>query len=308
MEERDIFRIEVTDADKGKRVDKFLVEKLRDRFSRAFLQRLIRDRNVLIDGEPRKNNDAVKPGEYVEVVVAAPAESDIMAEKIPLKIVYEDKDLLIVNKSAGMVVHPATGNYSGTLVNALLAHCKKKLSGIGGVRKPGIVHRLDKGTSGLLVVAKNDRAHRLLAGQFKAKTAKRVYVAVVKGVVQFDNGVIEAPLARDRKDRKKMAVDFDEQRSKSAITRYHVLERFKDATLVEVTLGTGRTHQVRVHMAHIGYPVMGDVTYGTRDGLKRPMLHAMTIGFIHPSTEKFVKFTSTPPRDMKELIEKKKRV
>jgi 23S rRNA pseudouridine1911/1915/1917 synthase len=307
VEERDIFRIEVTEEDMGKRLDKFLVGKLRDRFSRAFLQRLIRDRSVLVDGQPRRNNDHVKPGEYVEVVLTAPTESDIMAEKIPLKIVYEDDDLLIVNKPAGMVVHPAPGNYSGTLVNALLAHCRN-LSGIGGVRKPGIVHRLDKGTSGLLVVAKSDRAHRILAKQFKAKTTKRVYAAIVKGVVQFDNGIVEAPLARDRKDRMKMTVEFDEERSRDAVTRYHVLERFKDSTLVEVTLGTGRTHQVRVHMAHIGYPVLGDGTYGTPDGLKRPMLHARMIGFTHPATGEYMEFTSKLPRDMQEVIEKKKRV
>ncbi|MCM8760587.1 MAG: RluA family pseudouridine synthase [Candidatus Omnitrophica bacterium] len=308
MEERDIFSIEVGEEDAGKRLDKFLAEKMQNRFSRAFLQRLIRDGNVLVDGSSRKNHYTIEAGERIEVVVTSPSESDVMAENIPLDIVYEDADLLVVNKAADMVVHPAPGNYSGTLVNALLAHCRN-LSGIGGVVKPGIVHRLDKGTSGLLVVAKSDMSHRNLSKQFKAKAAKRVYVALVKGVVRFDNGIIEAPLARDRRDRKKMAVDFEGEKSRRAITRYHVLERFKDSTLLEIVLGTGRTHQVRVHMAHIGYPVLGDATYGGgSDGLKRPMLHAKTLGFVHPATAKYMEFTSSLPRDMEELIEKKKRL
>jgi 23S rRNA pseudouridine1911/1915/1917 synthase len=305
MEDREIYRIEVSPEDKGERLDKFLAGKMSGRFSRAFLQRLIRDGHVLVGGRPKKNHDAVSPGEYVEIVMPAPTESEVMAEKIPLDIVYEDDDLLVVNKKPDMVVHPAPGNYSGTLVNALLAHCKN-LSGIGGVIKPGIVHRLDKGTSGLLVVAKTDSAHRHLSRQFKAKTAKRVYTAIVKGVVQFDNGVIEAPLARDRSDRKKMAVDFENGNAREAVTRYHVLERFRDSTLVEVTLGTGRTHQVRVHMSYAGYPVLGDAAYGTADALKRPMLHARTIGFIHPSTKKSMEFTSKLPPDMEKLIKDKR--
>jgi 23S rRNA pseudouridine1911/1915/1917 synthase len=305
MEEKDIYRIEIIEEDAGRRLDKFLADKMSQTFSRAFLQRLIRDKHVLVDGEPRKNNYSISPGEAVEIHMPAPTESDIMAEKIPLNIVYEDDDLLIVNKSSDMVVHPAPGNYSGTLVNALLSHCKN-LSGIGGVIKPGIVHRLDKGTSGLLVVAKNDRSHRLLAKQFKAKTARRVYVAIVKGVVQLDNGIIEAPIGRDKRDRKKMAVDFESEKSRTAVTRYHVLERFKDSTMVELVLGTGRTHQVRVHMAHLGYPVLGDVSYGTRDGLNRPMLHARVIGFIHPATNEYVEFKSELPPDMKKLIASKR--
>ena len=305
MEEKDIYRIEVIDEDAGKRLDKFLADKMKETLSRAFIQRLICDKNVLVNGEPRKNSYTISPGEAVEINMPAPTESDIMAENIPLDIVYEDDDLLIVNKSSNMVVHPAPGNYSGTLVNALLAHCKN-LSGVGGVIKPGIVHRLDKGTSGLLVVAKNDRSHRLLAKQFKAKTARRVYIALVKGVVQLDNGIIEAPIGRDKHDRKKMAVDFDPEKSRTAITRYHVLERFKNSTLMELVLGTGRTHQVRVHMAHLGYPVLGDVSYGTRDELDRPMLHAKTIGFVHPATNEYVEFSSEPPPDMKKLIASKR--
>lgn len=305
MEAKGLFRIEVTGKDKGKRLDKFLVEKMRDKYSRVFLQRLIRDGDILVDGRRRKSHYDIAPGEYVEIRIPPPVKWDVKAEKIPLDIVYEDKDLLVVNKAADMVVHPAPGNYSGTLVNALLRHCKN-LSGIGGVIKPGIVHRLDKGTSGLLVVAKTDQAHRFLAKQFKARTASRVYVAVVKGVVQFDNGVIEAPIGRDRRDRMKMVVDFDSEKSREASTRYRVLKRFKDSTVIELTLGTGRTHQVRVHMAYIGHPVIGDMKYGTKSGLDRPMLHAKSIGFTHPTKGRFMEFTSELPKDMKKLIASKK--
>jgi 23S rRNA pseudouridine1911/1915/1917 synthase len=302
---KNISRLEVVEEDKGKRLDKFVTEKLDGKYSRSFLQALIMDGHILVDGRPRKSHYDIVPGEYVEIEMPPPKKCDIAAEKIPFDIVYEDKELLVVNKTSDMVVHPAPGNYSGTLVNALLGHCKN-LSGIGGVAKPGIVHRLDKGTSGLLVVAKTDRAHRFLAKQFKDKTAKRVYVAVVKGVVQFDNGIINAPIGRDKHDRMKMAVDFESESAREASTSYKVIKRFKDATVIELTLGTGRTHQVRVHMAHIGHPVLGDVKYGTRSGdLARPMLHAKTIGFIHPVKNKFMEFTSELPRDMKRLIKSK---
>ena len=307
MGKKGIFRIEVAEEDKGKRLDKFVTEKLGGKYSRSFLQDLIMDGHILVDGRSRKNHYDISPGEYVEINVPAPKKWDIAAEEIPFNIVYEDSELLVVNKTADMVVHPAPGNYSGTLVNALLAHCKN-LSGIGGVIKPGIVHRLDKGTSGLLVVAKTDKAHRFLAKQFKAKTAKRVYVAIVRGVVQFDNGIIDAPIGRDKHDRMKMVVDFESEKAREASTSYRVIKRFKDATMIELTLGTGRTHQVRVHMAHIGHPVLGDVKYGTRSGdLDRPMLHARTIGFIHPVKNKFMEFTSELPGDMKRLIDLKKR-
>lgn len=305
MEKKEFFRIEVIEEDKGKRLDKFLAEKMHDKYSRAFLQRLIRDGHILVDGLPRKNHYDISPGEYVEIDMPPPAEWDVKAEKIPLNIVYEDGELLVVNKAADMVVHPAPGNYSGTLVNALLSHCKN-LSGIGGVIKPGIVHRLDKGTSGLLVVAKTDQAHRFLAKQFKDKTAKRVYIAIVKGVIELDNGIIEAPIGRDKRDRMKMVIDFDSEKSREASTRYHVLKRFKDSTMIELTLGTGRTHQVRVHMAYIGHPVLGDVKYGAKSGFDRPMLHAKTIGFTHPTRKEFMEYTSELPKDMKRVIASKK--
>lgn len=299
--EREKYKFGVGEEDRGKRLDKFLVEKLPG-LSRSFIQKLTSEGGITLNRESVKNHHKINTGDVIDISVPEPAASTIRPEKIPLDIVYEDKDLLVVNKPAGMVVHPAPGNYSGTLVNALLAHCKD-LSGIGGVLKPGIVHRIDKGTSGLLVVAKTDNAHKDLAKQFKAKTTKRVYWAIVKGVVQLDNGIIELPIGRSSYDRKKMAVSFDGE--KTAITRYKVLERFKDRTLLELTLGTGRTHQIRVHLSHIEHPVLGDEQYGTRDAcLDRPALHAKTIGFIHPVTKKYLEFTSELPEDMREALKR----
>ena len=293
------YNFKAGEADKGKRLDKYIVEKLPG-LSRSFVQKLTSEGGILLNGEPAKNHHKVNTGEVVDISIPEPVASTIRAEKVPIDIVYEDEELLVVNKPAGMVVHPAPGNYSGTLVNALLAHCKD-LSGIGGVLKPGIVHRIDKGTSGLLVVAKNDSSHKALASQFKAKTSRRVYWAVVKGVVRFDNGIVELPIGRSSTDRKKMAVKSEDGRD--AVTGYKVLERFRDSTLLELVLGTGRTHQIRVHMSHIGHPVVGDEEYGSRSGIGRPALHAKTIGFIHPVTEKYVEFTSELPDDMKKLID-----
>lgn len=298
------FHLEVVPADKGKRLDKYLVENLPREHSRAHLQRLISDGHVLVNKNPAKNNHRILPGETIDVVIPAPVKSRIEPEKIKLRILHEDKNLLVVNKPTDMVVHPAPGSRTHTLVNALLAHCKN-LSGIGGVMKPGIVHRIDKDVSGLLVVAKTDRAHRALAEQFKDKTASRIYYAVVQGVIELDNGIIDLPIGRSKSDRKKMAVSFEN--SKEALTRYKVVERLKDATLLEITLGTGRTHQIRVHLAYIGYPIMGDVKYGGNSAIfSRPALHARTLGFIHPITGKKVRFTTDLPRDMKELIKRLK--
>jgi len=293
------YRLDAGEADQGKRLDRYIVERLSG-LSRSFVQKLASEGGILVNGEPAKNHHKINAGEVVDISIPEPVASTIKAEKIPLDIVYEDRDLLVVNKPAGMVVHPAPGNYSGTLVNALLAHCKD-LSGVGGVLKPGIVHRIDKGTSGLLVVAKNDSSHKALAGQFKAKTIKRVYWAVVKGVVRFDNGIVELPIGRSARDRKKMAVKSEDGRD--AVTRYKVLERFKDSTLLELTLGTGRTHQIRVHMSHIGHPVLGDEEYGSRSRIGRPALHAKTVGFTHPGTKKYLEFTSELPDDMRKLID-----
>ena len=297
------FKFEVTDDDKGKRLDKYLVEQLPKKFSRSFIQKLISESSVLLNNLPVKSHHKLNEGQVVEVTVPDATESSITPENIPLNIVYEDDELLVLNKPAGMVVHPAPGNWSGTLVNALMAYCKR-LSGIGGVAKPGIVHRLDKGTSGLLVVAKTDSAHANLAKQFKSKTIKRVYVALARGTVQLDNGTIQTPIGRSIRDRKRMAVNAVS--TKTAITRYKVLERFKDCTLLELTLGTGRTHQIRVHMSYIGHPLLGDEQYGSKGDFPRPALHAKTIGFIHPVTKKYMEFTSDLPEDMKGLITKKR--
>jgi len=299
--EKDKFRFTVTEPDKGKRLDKFLVENLANKFSRVFIQKLIAENDILVDGAAAKRHHALRLGEVIDVEIPESVPCVIAAEDIPLDIVYEDKHLLVVNKPIDMVVHPAPGSRTKTLVNALLSHCKD-LSGIGGVSKPGIVHRIDKDTSGLLVVAKTDEAHRYLASQFKDKTTKRMYVALVKGFVQLDNGIIELPIGRSRNDRKKMAVDFDSE--KNAVTRYKVIKRFDGFTQLEVTLGTGRTHQIRVHMSYVGHPILGDQKYGSKGGLARPMLHARMLGFIHPATKKYMEFTSDLPSDFKELIDR----
>jgi len=303
--EKEKFNLEATPIDAGKRLDKFITERFGGDYSRSFLQRLIDTGKVLVGGSVQKCHYNINAGDIIDITMPEPSGVDIKPESIPLDIVYEDRDLLVVNKAADMVVHPAPGNWTGTLVNALMAHCKD-LSGIGGELKPGIVHRIDKGTTGLLVVAKNDRAHRSLSKQFKAKATTRIYEAVVSGVVQFDNGIVEAPLGRSRDDRRKVAVDFESD--KNAVTSYKVIERFKNSTFLELRLGTGRTHQIRVHMAHIGHPVVGDETYGTnaKASIGRPALHAKTIGFTHPSTGKYIEFTSQLPKDMKKLIKELK--
>ena len=296
--EKEKFEFNVTEEDRAKRFDKVLVEHLPKKFSRSFIQKLISEDDVLLNGAHAKSHHKVRPGDLVEVTIPKPVESVIKKEKIPIDIVYEDKDVIIVNKAPEMVVHPAPGNYTGTLVNALLGRCKN-LSGVGGVLKPGIVHRIDKGTSGILAVAKTDLAHKALAKQFKDKTINRVYVALVKGIVQLDNGVVELPIGRSRRDRKKMAVDIENEDAKTAVTTYKVIKRFKEATLLELVLGTGRTHQIRVHMSYIDHPVLGDEKYGSKGVFPRLMLHARTLGFTHPVTKKYIEFTSEIPKDMK---------
>ena len=298
-----LFKVCVSAEHKGRRLDKFLADHFEKDYSRSFLQKLLKDGKVLLNGQIPKRHHMVNTDEIVEITIPAPKESKINAENIPLKIVYEDEYLLVVDKPQGMVTHPAPGNYTGTLVNALLAHCDD-LSGIGGVLKPGIVHRLDKGTSGLLLVAKTDEAHKKLSKQFKDKTTKRVYLALVKGNVELDNGTVELPIGRSVRDRKKMAVKFDEEGSKMAVTHYKVIKRFGDFTLLECRLGTGRTHQIRVHLSYIGHPILGDEKYGTKGSFEMPMLHAATIGFIHPGTNKFMEFSSKPPKEMAGIIKR----
>lgn len=272
--------------------------------SRSFVQNLIEEGHVLVNGSVKKSNYKVRLGDQIQVVVPPPRELTVEAENIPLEIVYEDEDLLVVNKPQGMVVHPAPGAWTGTMVNALLYHCHI-LSGINGVLRPGIVHRIDKDTSGLLVVAKSDLAHQGLAEQIKVHSMARQYLAIVHGVLFEPSGTVDAPIGRDHNDRKKMAVIF--QHSKSAITHYDVLERFRDFTYVKVRLETGRTHQIRVHMAYLKHPVLGDPLYGPKRNpfdLHGQMLHAQLLGFVHPRTGEYMEFRADPPELFHNVLER----
>ncbi len=293
------FPVDKKNADK--RLDIFLVDSLKKRHSRSFIKKLIDKGLVVVNKNKTKVHHLVNFGEEVTIEVPSPEPLCLKPEKIELDILYEDSDLIVLHKPPGLVVHPAPGNYSGTLVNGLLYHCKD-FSGIGGDLRPGIVHRLDKDTSGVIVVAKSDAAHKSLSEQFKKRTIRRIYIALVKGVVQLDNGIIELPIGRHPLDRKKMGVKFVE--SKEASTQYKVLKRFKDFTMLELKLGTGRTHQIRVHMSHLGHPLIGDKTYGSSKGLARQALHAKTLGFVHPATEKYMEFDSKIPEDMQGVIER----
>ncbi|HEM3488708.1 TPA: RluA family pseudouridine synthase [Streptococcus suis] len=284
----------------GIRLDKALSD-LTD-LSRSVANEQIKAGQVLVNGQPKKAKYNVQVGDVLTYQIPEVEEIDYVAEDIPLEIVFQDEDVAVVNKPQGMVVHPSAGHTSGTLVNALLYHVKD-LSGINGVLRPGIVHRIDKDTSGLLMVAKNDDAHTKLAAELKDKKSLRKYWAIVHGNLPNDRGVIEAPIGRSEKDRKKQAVTA---KGKEAVTRFQVLERFGDYTLVELTLETGRTHQIRVHMAYIGHPVAGDEAYGPRKTLKGhgQFLHARTLGFTHPRTGEVVEFTAEAPAIFQETLEK----
>lgn len=284
----------------GARLDKALAD-LTD-LSRSQANDEIKKGTVLVNGEPVKAKYTVKEGDIISYQLPEEEILDYEAEDIPINIVYEDEDLAIINKAQGMVVHPSAGHSSGTLVNALLYHIKD-LSTINGVVRPGIVHRIDKDTSGLLMIAKNDKAHHILADELKAKKSLRKYLAIVHGNLPNDRGMIEAPIGRSEKDRKKQAVTA---KGKDAITRFQVVERFGDFTLVELSLETGRTHQIRVHMAYIGHPVAGDPLYGPRKTLagNGQFLHAQTLGFTHPSTGEMVTFTAEPPIIFRQTLEK----
>ncbi|MGG8342643.1 RluA family pseudouridine synthase [Streptococcus uberis] len=284
----------------GARLDKALAD-LTD-LSRSQANDEIKKGTVLVNGEPVKAKYTVKEGDTISYQLPEEEILDYEAEDIPIDIVYEDEDLAIINKAQGMVVHPSAGHSSGTLVNALLYHIKD-LSTINGVVRPGIVHRIDKDTSGLLMIAKNDKAHHILADELKAKKSLRKYLAIVHGNLPNDRGMIEAPIGRSEKDRKKQAVTA---KGKDAITRFQVVERFGDFTLVELSLETGRTHQIRVHMAYIGHPVAGDPLYGPRKTLagNGQFLHAQTLGFTHPSTGEMVTFTAEPPIIFRQTLEK----
>ena len=284
----------------GQRLDKAVAE-LTD-LSRSLANEQIKDGQILVNGQTKKAKYAVKEGDVISYELPEPEVVEYVAEDIPLEIVYQDEDVAVVNKPQGMVVHPSAGHTSGTLVNALMYHIKD-LSGINGVLRPGIVHRIDKDTSGLLMIAKNDQAHVALADELKDKKSLRKYWAIVHGNLPNDRGVIEAPIGRSEKDRKKQAVTA---KGKPALTRFQVLERFGDFSLVELQLETGRTHQIRVHMAYIGHPVAGDEVYGPRKTLKGhgQFLHARTLGFTHPRTGEVLEFTAEAPAIFQETLEK----
>lgn len=301
--EKKTFQIEF-ELDKT-RLDKALCT-LDDTLTRAAAVRLTESGDVTLNGKTASKSDKVKIGDIVEITCPEPVSSEAVPQDIPLDIIYEDDDLLVVNKPKGMVVHPAAGNPDGTLVNALLYHCGDSLSGIGGVVRPGIVHRIDKDTSGLLMVAKNDTAHLKLSEQIKEHSFTREYEAVIIGHLKEQKGSIDAPIGRSKNDRKKMAVT--ELNSKNAVTCYEVLEEYPGFSYVRLRLETGRTHQIRVHMAYLGHPLAGDGVYGGRNA-ERIMeggqcLHARKIGFIHPTTGKYMEFTSPLPEYFTKFLEK----
>ena len=292
----------VTNELSGERLDK-AIPKLYPEISRNSVQQLITDELVWVNDSLSNKKTTVRVGDVISIEIPEPKNLSVEAEDIPLDIVYEDEHLLVVNKPKGMVVHPAAGNYTGTLVNALLHHCGDSLSGINGVIRPGIVHRIDKDTSGLLVVAKTDAAHKGLAEQIKEHSFTRVYNTVVVGNIKDDCGTIDAPIGRHPKDRKKQAVT--DKNSRNAVTHFEVLERFNGFTFLKVKLETGRTHQIRVHMAYRGNPVAGDVVYGDSKktfGLQGQCLNATTIGFIHPITKQYLEFSSELPDYFKDFL------
>lgn len=287
--------------DANERIDNYLIKILNK--SRSKIQNLIKTENVKVNNKIIKNSYIVKQNDNIEINEIEEQPLSAKAEKIDLDIVYEDDDIIVVNKQNGLVVHPAVGNPIGTLVNGLMYH-SKNLSKVNGEFRPGIVHRIDAFTTGLLVVAKNDYAHEFLARQLENKTTHRIYVALVWGVINEDTGTIDAPIGRDKKDRKKMAVTSES--SKNAVTHFKVIERYKDATLIELKLETGRTHQIRVHMNYINHPVVNDSVYGKRKLIDETgqCLHAKELGFIHPTTKKYMCFTSKLPKEFINILNK----
>lgn len=285
----------------NERIDVYVSCELKE-MSRSSVQKLISDGNITVNGKKIKSNYKTKLNDEIVVILPEPEVLDIAAEDIPIEIVYEDDDLAVINKPQGMVVHPAPGHYSGTLVNALMHHLKN-LSSINGVMRPGIVHRLDMNTSGLMLVAKNDKSHNFLAECLKEHSINRIYYALVDGNVKADFGTVDAPLGRSEKDRKKRTVTY--KNSKRAVTNYWVVERFGSYTLLKLKLETGRTHQIRVHMKYIGHPVVGDDVYGSKANkfnLKGQLLHSKSVGFIHPTTRNYIEFDSELPDYFKKVL------
>ena len=287
----------------GERLDKYLSLALSE-YSRSYLAQQITAGNVSVSGKTVKSSYRIREGEHILLCMPEPEPLSVLPENLPLSILYEDDDLLVINKPQGMVVHPAAGHTSGTLVNAILYHCRDSLSGINGILRPGIVHRIDKDTSGLLVICKNDAAHLSLAEQLKEHSITRKYRAIVSGVLKGDEGTVDSPIARDPKDRKKMKCGMPDGRR--AVTHYRVLRRFRNCTYIECQLETGRTHQIRVHMASIGHPVLGDQVYGPAKNpyhLEGQTLHAMVLGFRHPRTGEYMEFTAPLPAYFSKLLE-----
>ena len=301
MEEK--IRIEVENLEKNERIDKYLSSKLDDSFSRAKIQKLIDEELILVNDKIIKSSYKVSNGDVI-LITDKEEDMSVKPEKMDIDIVYEDDDVMVINKKSGVVVHPAPGNYSGTLVNGLM-YLSKDLSHVNGEFRPGIVHRIDKDTSGLLIVAKNDKAHRILAEELKEKKIKRKYIALVSGVINHDIGEIDAPIGRDPSDRKKMCVTSTN--SKDAITHFRVLERYKNASLIECELETGRTHQIRVHMKYINHPVINDPVYGkSNHGEFGQLLHAKEITFTHPTTKEVMTFSCEVPEEFNKILEEYK--
>lgn len=306
MNEKKEILLEVTEDMEDERIDR-VISSFLDDLSRSHIQKLIKEGQILVNTKEIKQNYRVKYQDQIQICLPPAQEPDITAEDIPLDILYEDNDILVVNKPKGMVVHPAAGHYQHTLVNAVLYHCRENLSGINGILRPGIVHRIDKDTTGSILICKNDIAHQHIAKQLKEHSITRKYHAICHGRLKMMEGCIEAPIGRDPKDRKKMAVN--ERNGKHAITHYKVLQHFENYTYIECQLETGRTHQIRVHMSHIGHPLLGDEVYGRN---KNPMslegqcLHAKILGFQHPKTEEYIETDAPIPEYFEKLLKKLK--
>ena len=293
--------IDVPDEETGERIDSFLSGKTD--FTRTRIQQLIKDRNITVNGKPTKSSYKIEENDEIIIEVPEVETTEIKPENIKIDVVYEDSDIAVINKQAGLVVHPAHGHYSGTLVNAILYHIKD-LSGINGEIRPGIVHRLDKDTSGLIVIAKNDKVHAALTEMFQEKKIRKTYLAILKGKLNKSEGKIVTQIGRDKNDRKKMTVIDDVAKGKNAITNYRVISQNNLFTLVKVNIETGRTHQIRVHMRHLGYPILGDSVYGRKDNEKRQMLHAYKLEFLHPVTGHQMEFTGEIPEDFQKALKK----
>ena len=285
----------------GTRIDAY-ISKIDEKYSRTAVQRLIEEEKIKVNGKKTKASYKVQEGDEIEIQEEEPKEISLKAQNIPLEVIYEDNDIIVINKPKGMVVHPANGNLDGTLVNAVMAICKDSLSGIGGEIRPGIVHRLDKDTSGIIIVAKNDKAHINLSEQIKNHEVKKTYIAQVRGAIKENNATINMPIGRSKNDRKKMAVD---SKGKNAVTHFEVLKRYDKYTLLKVNIETGRTHQIRVHLSHIGYPIIGDEVYSNGKnewGVKGQCLHAKSLEFKHPITGKQMKLEAELPQYFKDII------